>query len=78
MFYRMSGVMVQMLMFEAEQQKTLLKGIDVNYMENYKALENMKEFENINKMQGSSFSLNPKKGNSMLPALGSALTQKFQ
>ena len=77
MFYRMSGVMVQMLMFEAEQQKTVLKGIDVNYMENYKALENMKEFENINKMQGSSFNLNPKKGNSMLPALGNALTAKF-
>ena len=37
-FYRMSGVMVQMLMFDAEQKNATLQA-DVGYMENYKALE---------------------------------------
>ena len=40
----MSGVFIQMLMFEAEQQNTTLRA-DVNYMENYKALEEIKSFE---------------------------------
>ena len=44
MFYRMSGVFIQMLMYEAEQQNTTLRA-DVNYMENYKALEEIKDFE---------------------------------
>ena len=39
MFYRMGGVMTQMMLFDAEQQNITLKGVDVNYMENYKALE---------------------------------------
>lgn len=38
-FYRMSGIMVQMLLFEAEQQNIVLKNIDVAYTENFKALE---------------------------------------
>lgn len=37
-FYRMSGVMIQMLMFDAEQKNATLNA-DVSYMENYKALE---------------------------------------
>ena len=36
-FYRMSGVFIQMLMYDAEKQKTTIRG-DVNFMENYKAL----------------------------------------
>ena len=43
-FYRMSGVMIQMLMFDAEQKNATLQA-DVAYMENYKALEQMKDFE---------------------------------
>lgn len=42
----MSGVFVQMLMYGAEQQNSVLKA-DVNYMENYKALEDIKDFENL-------------------------------
>jgi hypothetical protein len=45
-FYRMSGVMVQMLMFDAEQKNATLQA-DVGYMENYKALEAMKDFEGL-------------------------------
>ena len=37
MFYRMSGVMMQMIMFDAEKQNSTIKA-DVGYMENYKAL----------------------------------------
>ena len=36
-FYRMSGVFIQMIMYDAEKQKSIIHG-DVNYMENYKAL----------------------------------------
>ena len=36
-FYRMSGVFVQVLMFDAEKQKVNVNG-DVYFMENYKAL----------------------------------------
>ena len=42
----MSGVFIQMLMYEAEQQNTTLRA-DVNYMENYKALEEIKNFETL-------------------------------
>ena len=45
-FYRMSGVFIQMLMFEAEQQNSTLRA-DVNYMENYRALEDIKDFEKL-------------------------------
>lgn len=44
MFYRMSGIFIQMLLHDAEQQNSTLRA-DVNYMENYKALEDIKEFE---------------------------------
>ena len=77
-FYRMSGVMVQMLMFDAEQKKTTLQA-DVRYMENYKALEEMKDFETLEgiSVQKGNF-LNPvglgKKGG--LPSLGSAMMQQ--
>ena len=37
MFYRMSGVMMQMIMLDAEKQNSTIKA-DVGYMENYKAL----------------------------------------
>lgn len=45
-FYRMSGVFIQMLMYDAEKQTVTVKG-DVNFMENYKALQDMKEFEEL-------------------------------
>jgi len=37
-----------MLLFDAEEQKMILKDVDINYMENYKALEQLKDFENLN------------------------------
>ena len=46
MFYRMSGVFVQMIMFDAEKQNSIIKA-DVGYMENYKALQEMKDFEQL-------------------------------
>ena len=36
-FYRMSGVFIQMLMFDAEKNNSSIRA-DVNFMENYKAL----------------------------------------
>ena len=75
MFYRMSGVMVQMLLFDAEQQNFILNA-DVHQMDNYKALESLKDFENISDMNTSNF-LNPAKKN-MLPALGNALKSQIQ
>ena len=45
-FYRMSGVFVQLLMLDAEKQKATVKG-EVTFMENYKALQEMKEFEEL-------------------------------
>ena len=36
-FYRMAGVFLQMIMFDAEKQNSIIRG-DVGYMENYKAL----------------------------------------
>jgi multidrug efflux pump subunit AcrA (membrane-fusion protein) len=45
-FYRMSGVFVQILMLDAEKQKATIKG-EVTFMENYKALQDMKEFEDL-------------------------------
>ena len=73
MFYRMSGVFIQMLMYEAEQQNTTLRA-DVNYMENYKALEEIKDFESLSLKATGDFSLK-KKANvgSKLPTLGSAM-----
>jgi alkylated DNA repair dioxygenase AlkB len=82
-FYRMSGVMIQMLMFDAEQKNATLHA-DVSYMENYKALEQMKDFEDIKTLTSgtpaaSTFSMTPmgglKKG-SQLPTLGSAMMQQ--
>ena len=82
-FYRMSGVMIQMLMFDAEQKNAILNA-DVSYMENYKALEQMKDFENLKTLASgtsaaSAFSMAPiggmKKG-SQLPTLGSAMMQQ--
>jgi hypothetical protein len=46
MFYRMSGIMMQMIMFDAEKQNSTIRA-DVNYMENYKALQEMKDFESM-------------------------------
>lgn len=73
-FYRMSGVFIQMLMFEAEQQNTTLRA-DVNYMENYKALEEIKDFENLSLRGGLDFSLSRKKNAaaSKLPTIGAAM-----
>ncbi|CDW86926.1 UNKNOWN [Stylonychia lemnae] len=71
MFYRMSGVFIQMMMHDAEQQNSTLKA-DVNYMENYKALEDIKDFENL-QLASSGFSLQKKATiTSKLPTLGTA------
>ena len=68
MFYRMSGVFIQMLMHEAESQNSTLRA-DVNYMENYKALEDIKDFEKL-QLKGN-FSLQKKATiTSKLPTLG--------
>ena len=56
----MSGVFIQMLMFEAEQQKTTLRA-DVNYMENYKVLEEIKNFEHLSLSGGVDFHITRKK-----------------
>lgn len=45
-FYRMSGVFIQMLMYDAEKQSSTIKA-EVNFMENYKALTDMREFEDF-------------------------------
>mmetsp|Transcript_16335 Transcript_16335/g.15677 ORF Transcript_16335/g.15677 Transcript_16335/m.15677 type:complete len:100 (+) Transcript_16335:18-317(+) len=72
MFYRMSGVFIQMLMFTAEEQNSILKA-DVNHMENYKALEEIKDFESLE--QSQSFALT-KKATQMakLPTIGANLS----
>lgn len=73
MFYRMSGIFIQMLLHDAEQQNSTLRA-DVNYMENYKALEDIKEFEQLQLSGGTAFSLQKKATvTSKLPTLGSAL-----
>ena len=36
-FYRMSAVMIQMIMYDAEKQNSTIRA-DVGFMENYKAL----------------------------------------
>ena len=43
-FYKMSGVFVQMLLHDAEKQDANLSA-EVSFMENYKALEEIKQFE---------------------------------
>jgi hypothetical protein len=73
----MSGVFIQTLMFEAEQQQATLRA-DCNYMENYKALEEIKAFEGLAAPGGESFSLQKKKAASKLPTLGSAMLMAQQ
>ena len=53
-FYRMSGVFIQMLMYDAEKQNSMIRA-DVNFMENYKALQDMREFEEL--IMNADFSL---------------------
>ena len=45
-FYRMSGIFIQMLMYDAEKQSSMIRA-DINFMENYKALQDMKDFEEL-------------------------------
>ena len=72
MFYRMSGVFIQMLMYDAEQQNSMLRA-DVNYMENYKALEDIKDFEALS-LNSAVFSLQKKATvGSKLPSLGATM-----
>ena len=77
-YYRMSGIYIQMLMYEAEQQNTTLRA-DINYVENYKALEEIKDFESLSIKATGDFSLK-KKANvgSKLPTLGSAIFNSAQ
>lgn len=72
MFYRMSGVMIQMIMFDAEKQNSTIKA-DVGYMENYKALNEMKEFESLVMNQDFTLTKKPAMG-SKLPTLGAPVT----
>ena len=60
-----------MLLFEAEKSNMTLSA-DVGYMENYQALENMKDFENLKSLDAktSNFSLNPIKKGGALHQLG--------
>ena len=69
MFYRMSGVFVQMIMFDAEKQNSIIKA-DVGYMENYKALQELKDFEQL--MMTQDFTLTKKSTllQAKLPGLG--------
>jgi len=68
-FYRMSGVMIQMIMHDAEKQNSTIK-VDVNFMENYKALQEMKEFEKLIVAEDFTLTKKPlKKGG--LPGIGS-------
>ena len=46
-----------MLMFDAEKQNSMIRA-DVNFMENYKALSEMKDFEDL--VMGQDFTLRPK------------------
>lgn len=66
-----------MLLFEAEKSNMTLSA-DVGYMENYQALENMKDFENLKSLDAktSNFSLNPIKKGGALPQLGRSQTMK--
>jgi hypothetical protein len=43
-FYKMSGVFIQMLLHDAEKQDANINA-EVSFMENYKALEEIKQFE---------------------------------
>ena len=56
----MCGVMVQMMIFDIESQNTVFKSIDVPFMENMKAMEQIKAFEETHKIQ-SMFNLKSKK-----------------
>ncbi len=57
-----------MLMYDAEEQNSLLKA-EVNHMENYKALEEIKDFESLQQTQ--QFALTKKAMHiSKLPTLG--------
>ena len=73
-FYRMSGVFIQMLMFDAEKQNSTVRG-DVNFMENYKALQEMKDFEEL--VMNADFTLEKKQAalmrKSTLPGLGAPI-----
>lgn len=68
-FYRMSGIFIQMIMQEAEKQNSTIKA-DLGYMENYKALQEMKEFEKLVMTEEFTLTKKPtKKGT--LPFIGS-------
>ena len=67
-FYRMSGVFIQMLMYDAEKQNSMIRA-DVNFMENYKALQDMKDFEEL--VMNQDFTLVKKPtAKAQLPTLG--------
>ena len=64
----MSGVFIQMLMYDAEKQNSTIRA-DVTQMENYKALAEMKDFEEL--VMNQEFTLVKKQSTrSQLPALG--------
>ena len=67
-FYRMSGVFIQMLMFDAEKQNSQIRA-DVNFMENYKALTDMREFEDLVMQEDFTLVKKPTM-KAQLPALG--------
>lgn len=79
--YRMNAVMIQMLLFEAEQQNIILKNVEAKSMNNYKALESMKEYELLHNIDGavvqSTINLTGKKQDGLgWNALGKAVMAK--
>ena len=68
MFYRMSGIFIQMVMYESEKEDKTIKA-EVNQMENYKKLQEMKDFEQF--QLNEDFSLSKRATHmTKLPTLG--------
>ena len=73
-FYRMSAVMIQMIMYDAEKQNSTIRA-DVGFMENYKALQDMKKFETDYANQDFSLTKKPQVG-AKLPMLSAPVEVK--
>ena len=73
-FYRMSGIFIQMLMHDAEKQNSMIRA-DVNFMENYRALSEMKDFEEL-VMQQDFTLVKPAAMRATLPTLNSVKVEK--
>ena len=63
-------------MYDAEQQNLIFKSVDVPFMENMKAMEQIKAYEETHKMQ-SMFNLKSKKSAFAVAGLGNAMKDKL-